>query len=245
MDSRAVGFAPPESIYLARGPEVDELRQVFGERQYDFTERKKRRMALYGNSFYDLEVARGNLHDFDRIMRELGLSFFCHQGTLLGAARAGTLISHDTDIDVGVIDFDEGLLTRALQRLEIEGFSVVRTACDSWGFIDFVTIMKSDEYIDIHCFLRTSRFGRKVVVNKGFYSREGLFDSFAELRLEGLAVLAPRGYEALLDSWYGRDWRVPRVGLRADSNGWASKIIAVAHRFFVTAARRILRRSSR
>lgn len=223
---------------------MGELLQVFGERRYDFAARKTRRLCLYGNGSYNLAIAQTNLHDFEQIMRQFSLSWFCHQGTLLGAAREGALISHDTDIDVALIDFDEVLLTQALQRLETEGFSVVRSIRGSRGSIDFVTIMRSDEYIDIHLFSRISRFGVKMVANKGFYNKEILFDSFTELSLAGLTVLAPRGYEALLGSWYGPDWKVPRFPRGTDNSGRASKFIAL-QRIFVELTRRILRRSPR
>ncbi len=51
----------------------------------------------------DKQKALDNLCDAVNILQHHGLTYLLVDGTLLGAARGGDFIDHDTDIDIGVM----------------------------------------------------------------------------------------------------------------------------------------------
>lgn len=164
------------------------------------------------------EVALENLLDLSRILKSLEIKFVLVYGTLLGAAREGELIAHDTDIDVGVIDIelDNRAMVQARSQLEKIGLMVSREGGPKNKAPDFFSVTRGGEYIDIMILRRRKFLWVEFLGQKSGWARSELFFPLSELTLAQISFPTPRRYEKLLSMWYGPGWHKSVVGTRAN-----------------------------
>jgi len=168
---------------------------------YPFEERIARR----GNDHLDVDESMANLVDVADVVDKHGLKMWLMFGTLLGAVRDNALIARDRDVDLGVFWSDFNLLSDVLIDLKGIGFDLIRTGIDD----GCITIMRNDEYIDF--FLFRSQGGKYVCQQPGLDAKIDMihFNNLSHLAFGGNTFLVPSGVEALFESWYGKDWRIP------------------------------------
>lgn len=70
------------------------------------------------------DESRDLLKALCEIFAECGVEFFADSGTLLGIARTGDLISGDSDMDIGLVNFDESALGAIRERCLVQGIIV-------------------------------------------------------------------------------------------------------------------------
>lgn len=149
------------------------------------------------------------------VLREqAGVEAYLCYGALLGAVRSGTMIGHDSDVDLCYYSHRTTPIDiiresyRVEQVVRGQGWMVTRM---SGGDIKVVRVLSGGLkcHIDI--------FGAFTVAGTfyQFGNRSGSFDAAADLlplgtvTLEGLEFPAPRHPEAMLAFVYGPHWRVP------------------------------------
>lgn len=156
------------------------------------------------------------LDSIDTVLRALhdsGIDAFVAYGTLLGAAREGGLIGHDSDADLGYVSrYDHPVDVicesfRLQRRLAESGLSVTRYS----GLAFRVNLVESDgamRGLDVFGgFLRDGRLYLMGEVGTSF--REEWVRPLSTVTLEGREYAAPAQPERLLEATYGPHWRTP------------------------------------
>ncbi|UDY23009.1 class I SAM-dependent methyltransferase [Nocardioides sp. Kera G14] len=165
------------------------------------------------------------------VLRELhercGVEAYLCYGALLGAVRQGTMLGHDSDVDLcyysrhgtpADIIAESYRVQRALSELD---WTVLRMSAGDlkviWPLSD-----GSNAHIDVFSAFTISSSQGDVFYQFG--NRNGLFDVDAHLlplgtvTLEGQEFPAPKDPEAMLTFVYGPKWRVPDPGFRYQDN---------------------------
>ncbi|MFT4264836.1 MAG: class I SAM-dependent methyltransferase [Nocardioides sp.] len=159
----------------------------------------------------------------ETVLRELrercGVDAYLCYGALLGAVRQGTMLGHDSDVDLcyyshhttpADIIAESYRIQRALRELD---WTVLRMSA---GDIKVIWPLSDGQVAHIDIF---SAF----TINGTFYqfgNRNGLFDVEADLlplgtiTLEGRELPAPKRPEGMLAFIYGEGWRQPDPGFR-------------------------------
>ncbi len=163
---------------------------------------------------------------------ECGLPAFLSYGTLLGAVRAGKLIGHDVDIDLGYLSayhhpvdvIREGF--RVQRALQDKGWRVL---WQNGGF--FAVFLPQMDGIERNLdVFACCTVGDRIyqVHDVGTEGDESVIVPLGEARLEGRTMPVPARPEVLLESAYGTDWRIPNPAFtfstaratRRRINGW-------------------------
>jgi hypothetical protein len=146
-------------------------------------------------------------------------AYLCYGG-LLGAARAGRMIGHDSDLDLAFLSrythpFDVIRETRAAQRTLVSlGWQVVRMSAANFKIwvplpsgkragVDVFGSFHVDDHFHLTGSLR-GRLDRSSVV------------PFGEIELEGVKFPAPADVPRFLELTYGPDWKVPDPAFHFD-----------------------------
>jgi SAM-dependent methyltransferase len=146
-------------------------------------------------------------------------AYLCYGG-LLGAARSGRMIGHDSDLDLAFLSrythpFDIIRETRAAQRTMVSlGWQVVRMSAANFKIwvplpsgkragVDVFGSFHVGEHFHITGSLR-GRLERDAIV------------PFGEIDLEGVAFPAPADVPRFLELTYGPDWKVPDPAFHFD-----------------------------
>jgi len=178
---------------------------------YHYPDREHRRKKL-GKPYLDKAVSKDNLFSVGEVFNHYGIVFFLMYGTLLGAVRENNFIDHDIDTEIGIFEEDKEKLINALKTLLSVGFDLIRANYPD----DVVTIMRSDEIIDIGIFrCEKDRNGvdyRVYQHNREYFLSPNRLIPFNFLGRDFLIPLDPEKY---LVQWYGEDWRVPKMNASA------------------------------
>lgn len=197
---------------------MSSIHELYGERSADFQPMKAVGGGPPKKKGLDTVVALSNLRGLDLVLSSRSISYVLLFGTLLGAARGGSLIDFDTDVDVGVLAQSEPPLLDALLELEQVGFRVSRVVGGENGIPNLVSVEKGGEYIDITFLLQRRFLGFEYWGYTREWYRADLLLPISELQLEGRLFPAPKKYVNLLKGWYGRKWITPVAGTRANEH---------------------------
>jgi hypothetical protein len=149
-----------------------------------------------------------------------GLDAYLCYGGLLGAARSGRMIGHDSDLDLAFLSrythpFDIIQETRAAERTMASlGWQVVRMSAANFKIwvplpsgkragVDVFGSFHINDHFHITGSLR-GRLDRSAVM------------PFGEIELEGVRFPAPADLERFLEFTYGPGWRVPDPAFHFD-----------------------------
>jgi hypothetical protein len=153
-------------------------------------------------------------------------SFICY-GTLLGAARSGTLIGHDNDVDIAYLSeqpFPVDVIREShrIERvLRAEGWTVRRGSGNRVN-VRLVQADGSVRYVDV--FTAHWVDGRLYMPSDtGFeLPRESILP-LTTVPLHGRPMPAPADYERLLELTYGPGWRTPDPSFKYDTPRWLAR----------------------
>jgi hypothetical protein len=130
-------------------------------------------------------------------------------GTLLGCVREGSLLRHDTDIDIGILGHEYGIKDKLIAAMRKRGYDLTFDRPFKLRF----THPRSITWVDIDFVFPWN--GRMITFFEGKKEVEAThfplnaFDNFREIVfLSDLAVLIPDPPEPVLTTIYG-DWRTP------------------------------------
>ncbi len=150
--------------------------------------------------------------------RECGLEGWIAFGTLLGAAREGKVIGHDSDIDLAYVSKQD---TPA--QMSVELWDVARALRDHGMTVQdksgsFITIVfsvpdGSRASIDVYtCFYVGEHLYETATVRQ--VVPRSAVEPLTEMEFEGRLLPAPADPAAMLAVSYGEDWRVPDPSFR-------------------------------
>lgn len=160
---------------------------------------------------FDVDTASQSLVTVNRLLRERGLQPFLMSGTLLGYVREGQLLSHDKDIDLGLVGWEQqyalaqALLSAGHYQLSYRGLRGSQT------FLIDAVDLKHGMVIDFFFFHpRDDHFLHGIDYKYGFtqnlrFSRFGL----KEVDFLGDRFWIPDNADQNLTENYG-DWRTPQ-----------------------------------
>lgn len=153
-----------------------------------------------------------------RLLKFLRVKHWLSSGNLLGLYRDGTLIPHDTDIDVNVMmtwDTDEAnrQSRRIIETFTKTGFQLIRSTIYRNHFMQTAFIhQETDVIFDIYYFYRGLK--PKIAFN---VSAEGLIQKplryiskLDVLRFENENYPIPNHIEEFLEWRFGADWKIPK-----------------------------------
>lgn len=180
-----------------------------------------------GTGKIDKEIALENLLIAKEIFEAAGINFGLMFGTLLGAVRGSDFIDWDEDVDLYVLDEQRQLIHDALPTLRARGLELIRVHPELYS------IMRKQQYIDLYFF---RNFGK---------TRKCLFYEFHSdhlaskdtIKLRGFEFRTPCRREELLESFYGKDWRVPQKNKGARGNTTYHKLMRILTKYFPAALR--------
>lgn len=162
-------------------------------------------------------AARGVLDD---LVDECGLDAYLGYGGLLGAARSGRTIGHDSDLDLAYLSrhthpFDVIRECRAAERTMIRrGWQVVRMSAA--GFKIWVPLPSGRQAgVDVFASFHVGDHFHVAGSLRGRLDRSALVP-FGEIELEGVTFPAPADVAAFLAFTYGTRWRTPDPAFRFD-----------------------------
>jgi len=153
------------------------------------------------------------LRDLATISGKKNIPFFLVSGTLLGYAREGKLLSHDKDIDVGIIGWENQYeLSLAIKQsgifsLEVEFLKGKKTY--------FIPIKHISTGIWIDIFVYHEQDGHFVTGVDFFFGHQQTFQfskfDLKEIAFLGVKMHAPSNIEKNLEENFG-DWKTPDKG---------------------------------
>jgi len=159
-----------------------------------------------GDHVLDIADTNRILLDVYAFFEHLHVPFWLMFGTFLGIYREGRLILYDKDIDLAIYEEDFPLLLSHVSLLKDLGFSG-----HLWE--TRVTLYRESEHVDIY-----------------FFKHEGSKRVWLDQRIDGIDFETVNLIEYLGKSWrvlnnpekwlqyiYGDTWRIPIVGLQAQT----------------------------
>ena len=157
------------------------------------------------------EEAKDLLFTSKNLLSEYGIKIYFVYGTLLGALREHSFISHDYDIDVYTDQYDE--LLKNVPELYKKGLKLCRVQENKLlsfsynGFYLDIYIKKDAPFPWIWC----KQIGHDILPAK-------LVNGSEEIDFLGGKFLVPANPEKLIVFFYGKTWRTPIKGKHAKSS---------------------------
>ncbi|MBP9738463.1 LicD family protein [Candidatus Saccharibacteria bacterium] len=160
------------------------------------------------------DVALRALVDFTQCLEEAGCTWWLSDGTLLGAVREADFISHDYDIDIGVMA--DTFTPHAINLLIKNGFNVEHILGSREAGLKFI-IQRDDTHFDL--FLYYARGDTlycscykpllQYVSARRIDFEYPMFTKMVKYNLLGHQFYVPKNPEHHLEMQYGKDWRTP------------------------------------
>ena len=156
----------------------------------------------------DMSTAESVLKDTNRIMAEVGVSYFLRHGTCLGAVRDGAFIPWDDDLDVGSVLGLHGLteekVTQTVDVFRENGFTA--TVVHNKLNIS-ISMQKSGTQMDWTCY---RVFGDVIYQWPVVKIPVALHEELKEIDFLGEKFLVPNPPEEYLLLKYGPEWMIPK-----------------------------------
>ncbi len=177
---------------------------------------EKKRQAIQKNGIAIIALVQ-------RLLKEIGIESFADFGTMLGIIREGKLLSHDLDIDMGVIVKEKVDLDRIRLHLEKFGFNIWRQYFygdmiveESYRFsnlkIDLNYYKISDTDSKTWLFYREPDVEYPDNLRNIVEMTYSPIKEFTTVELAGEQIRIPANAEQLLVEKYGPTWRTPDKG---------------------------------
>lgn len=158
------------------------------------------------------DEAKALLFKTKDILDDLGISFSLAFGTLLGAIRERSFISHDYDIDIMTFELDH--LLEAIPIMEKKGLKLCRVTDGR-----LYSFRINEFYIDIYIIKNAPSI-------LGWFSYMIGSDTIWKSYLKGFETIdfmgrefnIPKRPERVVKFWYGKSWRTPIPGYNGQPN---------------------------
>jgi hypothetical protein len=186
---------------------------------YNDLEMAKEWDFFYSNKFpFDVTVASKNLLDFINITQSFGIHCFIMFGTLLGIQRKNSLIAHDTDVDLGILDSELKLMLNAHSSLLNNGFRLLREYNESV----LITYERDGQYIDLTLFRSDNQLPHNLELAFHFPKRSLL--PLEKIEYIGTNLNKPKRTKYILQRLYGLFWFIQRIDSHYPTNKLLTKL---------------------
>ena len=195
-------------------PVLDPIKQAKKKEEV----KEKKRAAIQKNGMAVMELVQ-------KLLREIGIVCFADFGTMLGLIREGKLLSHDLDVDMGVIIKDKSDMERI--KVCLDRFGILL-----WRQYIFGDNIVEESYrfngikIDLNYYQITEKESKTWLFywdpNKGKeyeYNTRSIVEmtyspitEFTTINIQGKDICIPANAEQLLVEKYGPTWRTPDKG---------------------------------
>lgn len=182
----------------------------------DYIERKKR-VAIQNRGLAVIELVQS-------ILLSVNVKSFADFGTLLGIIREGRLLSHDLDIDIGVILEEYFDIHCIRQIMENNGFKLWRQYVYEGNIVE-----ESYKFRGLKVDLGYYRISESKSNTWLFYTKPGFrykkrnemhivemtYSPINELKIiniNNVKIVVPLNAEQILFEKYGENWRIPDTG---------------------------------
>lgn len=172
-------------------------------------ETKRCRYNKYKKNFVTPKCCKKNLIKmllhFDAVAKKIGLTYFLDFGTLLGCARDGTFIPHDTDIDISILFIENHLFERMFPYFVKRGY-VLESKNEDMTFYKLYYSPSNSLHIDIHLRKKNESdvyYSHYSIENWGI-SENDLFPLTFKI-FESASMPVPNNYLKYLQHGYGPD----------------------------------------
>ena len=160
------------------------------------------------------------LEHVHNILESESIDFFVDFGTLLGFIREGDFLTHDLDIDIGVLVEDDNTRKRVRNALVNGGCKLNSTSIynstitrESYAFlgIKFDVGFYETGGKDSICYLFYVPNDTHLMPNERHVvrMRYSSIDGVEKRRFTDITINIPKDSERLLEEKYGADWRIP------------------------------------
>lgn len=149
---------------------------------------------------FNVKISRKILLDFKKIMDNNDIFFGLLYGTLLGCVRDGDLIEEDTDVDVFMLDEDRKKFLETLPLLRKNNLIVCRYDRD------LLSLIREGNHLDIYFFKKEFSLMKCC----GHFTLKPKFVlETQKYSFLGEEFNVSKDYAELLESVYGKHWKVP------------------------------------
>ncbi len=156
----------------------------------------------------DKSVAVECLSLVSSVFKAANINAFLLWGTLLGAIRDDDFISHDYDLDLGILWHDEEKLKSLIPKLYEMGFIICRYKNHSIYSFNYKGLDCDIDVFTKPCFPYSFRYLR---VYEQFIPKR-FFTHFKEILFHDIQFYVPVLPEKFLCYAYGKDWKKPQKG---------------------------------
>jgi len=184
----------------------------------------KETLASEWNSFYkekksfDTNIAFVNLVDLMNVLTDSKVTSFVIFGTLLGIVRNGTIIKHDSDVDIGFFDKDINNLIKAHQKLIQLGFRLLREYESS----ELLTYERNGEYVDLYKFSFLGQ--RPISTGLRIYFPSNKILPVRTKIIQDQVIYLPNKYKQILRKIYGLFYYIEKENSHYPNNKFLVKI---------------------
>jgi len=175
-----------------------------------FFQDKKKQTIHNVNKKFNTIAASMALGDLVRLAKNNNIEVFLVAGTLLGCVREGEFLSHDKDIDVGIIGWEQQYtLFTALLESGLFNFNAQFLKGHKTYYLP-IQHKVTGMWIDVFIYQPA---GNKLVTGVDFFFGYQQTFSFTKFELEkrdfiGIDVLIPKNYAINLEENFG-SWKIP------------------------------------
>lgn len=161
------------------------------------------------NSVVDISLAKECLTIAKQVFDDYNITAFLLWGTLLGAIRDNAFISHDYDVDLGIMNSDLDNLENVIPELYDRGIKLCRYKKGIAYSFDYKGIPLDIDVIRKapfpYCFWLYSDL--EALIPKKLFKGT---DSFV---FYGIKIQVPHDPVRFLEYAYGKNWRIPQKGV--------------------------------
>ena len=158
---------------------------------------------------FDINISLENLSIIQKNLDDLGIINFIFFGTLLGVIREKTLIKHDEDTDIAVLNISPQVLKFFLNKCKEQDFITIRQG-------DIISLARKGQYTDIYNF---KLFDNQRWICLGYeFDKHLMKQDRNKTIILGYGLNLPINPTYLLLKKYGKSWKTPIKNFHAKPN---------------------------
>jgi hypothetical protein len=161
-----------------------------------------------------------HLYYLMEMLEQNGVRAWIDFGTLLGAYREKNLISHDRDIDIGVLSEDVAAVEKVLSTLKAEK-KILNLSGGLWEHNSIYQFGFSPQLLKIDIYVYATAGTRVSTVHfKGFSFHRFYIDELDKIQLGKFSFNCPRHLPQYLSLKYGSDYMTPQARCEKLNVSW-------------------------